>query len=269
MNVLLTRVLTLALTLLLSAWSFITSADTKQSADASAREQRTVHLASLDWPPYAGSSLPGGGASVTVLRAALAEMGYELEVDFYPWARVITIAADESNKYAGYFPEYFNQDIGQQYLYSDSIGSGPLGLAENTAHEVSWHSLEDLSGFSIRIVSGYVNTAEFDQMVADGALKAFPVVADKQNIRKVAYGRIDLAVIDQYVLDYMLMTDPELMPLKDKVRINNHLLENKQLFVCFKRTYPHLADVLNEGLQRIDVARIQQEYMSDMANGFR
>ena len=66
MNVLLTRVLTLALTLLLSAWSFITSADTKQSADASAREQRTVHLASLDWPPYAGSSLPGGGASVTV-----------------------------------------------------------------------------------------------------------------------------------------------------------------------------------------------------------
>ena len=76
MNVLLTRVLTLALTLLLSAWSFITSADTKQSADASAREQRTVHLASLDWPPYAGSSLPGGGASVTVLRAALADLGF-------------------------------------------------------------------------------------------------------------------------------------------------------------------------------------------------
>ena len=73
-------------------------------------------------------------------------------------------------------------------------------------------------------MAGYNNTEEFDSMVADKLLQVHPVVIDKQNVRKVAYGRIDLAVIDRNVLHYMLSTDPELRPLSAKVRMNAHLL---------------------------------------------
>ena len=230
---------------------------------------KIIHLASLNWPPYAGPSLPGQGATVAVLRAALHEMGYGLQVDFYPWVRAVSLANDSTSTYAGFFPVYFNSETAQSFIYSSEAGSGPLGFAENTSKPVDWHSLNDLKSFSIGVVAGYNNTEEFDSMVADKQLQVHPVVIDKQNIRKVAYGRIDLAVIDRNVLHYMLSTDPELRPLSAKVRMNAHLLESKQLFVCFKRNLPHLADILDEGLRRIDVPRIQQAYMDDLLSGQR
>ncbi|MAD45087.1 MAG: ABC transporter [Oceanospirillaceae bacterium] len=243
---------------LFAATAFATSVGAAENAS------KVVRLASLHWPPYASDSLPGQGATVSVVRAALAEMGYELQVDFYPWSRTVYLAKDEQSDYAGYFPEYFNAEISDTFIYSDAIGSGPLGLVENKNNRISWHSLEDLKGFSIGVVTGYTNTAEFDQKVAAGELTAFPVVADKHNIRKVAYGRIDLAVIDENLLQYMLSTDADLRSLRDKVDINSHLLEVKQLYVCFKRSRPELAEILNEGLRRIDVKRRQQSYLSDI-----
>ena len=32
-------------------------------------QDKTVHIATLDWPPYTGSELPAGGATTEVIRA--------------------------------------------------------------------------------------------------------------------------------------------------------------------------------------------------------
>jgi len=227
-------------------------------------DERVVRLASLNWPPYSGEALPGQGASIEVVRTALAEMDYQLLVEFFPWSRVVHVAEEEGSRFHGYFPEYFSDAISQNFIYSSSIGSGPLGFVENTEAPVVWHSLEDLSRFRIGVVSDYVNTSEFDRLVENGHLHVAPVVSDKNNIQKVAFGRIDIAVIDQNLLEYSINNDPELIPLASKVRFNRHLLELKQLYVCLRRNYPHLAKVLDEGLQRIDIARIQREYLQSL-----
>ena len=51
------------------------------------------------------------------------------------------------------------------------MGSGPLGFAELSIHPIQWSALPDLANYKIGVVSGYVNTAEFDEMVAKGTFE--------------------------------------------------------------------------------------------------
>ena len=227
-------------------------------------EDKTIYLTSLSWPPYSDPQMAEQGASVAVAKAAFAAMGYTLMVDFYPWSRAVHLAKDQSSKYAGYFPEYYSDDIAAEFAFSEAMGSGPLGFVQAAAKPVSWSSLDDLKAFQVGVVKDYVNTADFDAMVASGQLKVSEVISDKNNIQKAAFGRIDLAVIDKNVLEYSVKTDPDLVKLKDKISFNDKLLENKKLFICFKKNKQAMADIFNEGLTKIDAAKIQADYLAGL-----
>jgi polar amino acid transport system substrate-binding protein len=227
------------------------------SIDAAAQD-KTIHLTSLDWPPYSGASLSEQGASVAVARAAAKAMGYELKVQFLPWARAVALAADPASGVVGYFPEYHSSDVAERFLLSDPIGSGPLGLAEQRAAPVAWSSLADLKPHTIGTVRDYVNTEEFDRMAAAGELKVEAVNDDATNLRKVAAGRLPLAVIDRHVMGYLLANDAALKSDADKLQFNARLLEDKQLYIAFQRSPQGeaAARVINEGLKKIDVAAV-------------
>lgn len=220
----------------------------------------TVRLTSLEWPPYTGEAVPQQGASMAVVEAAFEAMGYELEVSFYPWQRAVDQASDNPD-YAGYFPEYYASSVEEDFIFSDPIGTGPLGFVEHVDEPVAWESLDDLEGKVIGTVAGYVNTDDFDARVEDGRIEADEVTSDETNVRKVAGKRIPMAVIDENVLDYLLANDPDLSDARDQVQFNDKLLEDKELFVAFAQDGhgEEMAEVLNEGLQKIDIDEIMKE----------
>lgn len=221
-----------------------------------------VYLSSLEWPPYSGEQLPEGGASIAIAKKAFEVMGYELEVSFYPWSRAVHKAKDPRSRYAGYFPEYYSSELEADFYFSDVIGSGPLGLIENVDQPISWDAISDLSKYSVGVVRDYVNTKAFDQAVKRGEQEVQEVTLDKQNIFKVAGGRLPLAIIDHYVFDYLMSTDKSLANYKDRVQLNGKLLEDKLLFVCFKRNKQgsELQKIFNEGLSQLDVDQLMQSY---------
>lgn len=230
-------------------------------ASIPAQAADTVWLTSLEWPPYVGEQLAEQGASAVVVREALTSAGKELKIGFYPWARAVETAKKDQN-FIGYFPEYYAKEIEAEFIFSDSIGTSPLGFVQNAASPVSWSSLADLKGKTIGTVQGYVNTAEFDAMAASGELTVEPSSSDATNIKKLAAGRIDMAVIDKSVLAYLLATDPDLKALAAQVSFNDKLLEEKTLHVCFRRTDAGqaAADALNAALGQVDPAAIQKAY---------
>lgn len=234
-------------------------------AAAGARaEEAAVRLTSLDWPPYAAASgLTQNGASVAVAHAAFAAAGYRLEVAFYPWQRAVQMGTADPD-YAGYFPEYFSASLQDRCAFSAPMGSGPLGFAERREAPVAWTTLDDLRGIPIGTVQGYVNTDEFDARAASGALKVDAAPDDATNLRKLAAGRIGLAVIDRFVLDYLLRADPALQPHRDALAFNPRLLEDKGLFVCFQKTARGLAlrQAFDAGLAKVDVAAIMRDYFA-------
>jgi polar amino acid transport system substrate-binding protein len=198
----------------------------------------SVKIASLEWPPYSGEGLPELGTSIANMRAAFAAAGTEASFEILPWERAVRAGTEEAG-YAGYGPEYYDVALdveagGSRCLFSKPYNTGPLGLVEAVAKPVSWANVADLGKLTIGTVSGYLNTPEFDKAVADGTIKVDEVQDDATNIRKVAAGRVDAAVIDAKVLGYLLETDPKLGALAAKLRMNDHLLADKTLHICFR-----------------------------------
>lgn len=224
---------------------------------------KTVFLTSLEWPPYSGQSLPDGGASIKVAKAAFSAMGYELKVHFYPWTRAIKAAGNPDSIYAGYFPEYYSDSINKHFIYSLPMGQSPLALMENSLTPIYWRTIQDLSPYVIGTVHNYVNTREFDQRVAQGLQKTEAVISDFTNIQKVAAMRIPAAIIDENVFHYLIANKPSLKRMPGQVQINKRLLEKKDLYICFNRTPQgkYLASVYNQGLQKINIDALMSDYL--------
>jgi len=225
---------------------------------------KTVKLTSLEWPPYTGTALTEKGATVAVAKAAFAAEGYELIVEFFPWKRTVHLAKN-SPDYDGYFPEYYAKELEDEFILSDAMGSGPLGFAERKADPVTWDNLNDLKNYKFGVVNGYVNTEEFDSMVASGELKADGANDDERNLLKLASGRIDLVLIDKNVMDFLLSTEPKLEPIASKIQFNQRILEDKKLFICFKKSErgKQLAEIFNAGLKKVDVNAIMQRLLNN------
>ncbi|HHQ4892297.1 TPA: substrate-binding periplasmic protein [Aeromonas veronii] len=214
-------------------------------------------LTSLEWPPYTSASLPEQGKSSQVVTAAFALAGDPLTIKFYPWQRAVDEATNNP-EVLGYFPEYL--DPKSSCLFSDPIGNGPLGFAQRTDQPVTWQSLDDLKGKKIGVVTGYVNTTEFDEKVASKALSADATNSDSQNLLKLGNGRLDLAVIDQNVMTYLLESDPQLKDVAANLGFNGKILEDKSLHVCFTNSAKgkEARDKFNKALASDEVKKLMK-----------
>jgi len=233
------------------------------SASLSFADNKIIQLTSLDWPPYSSKSLDQQGASVAVAKEAFKAMGYQLKVDFFPWSRAIALAKDSNSGYAGYFPDYFSDENSKNFIYSDAMGSSPLGFAERKDKSISWTTLEDLKPYRIGVVQDYINADEFDVMIANKTLKSSVTTTDEKNLKKLVSKRVDLAVVDKNVMNYLFKTNQSLAQKASEAQFNSTLLEDKKLFICFKKgpKGEDLARIYNEGLKKIDIVAIMNKHL--------
>ncbi|WP_415235798.1 substrate-binding periplasmic protein [Sneathiella sp.] len=221
--------------------SLIFAAVLAMAFPASIAQADNLKLTSLDWPPYSGKGLEDNGSSAKTVKKLLAAAGHSVSFDFFPWNRAVAEGLGNP-EYVGYFPEYYSTALDAEKskdgkcLFSNSFGSSPVGFVQQSNAPVKWTSYDDLKKLNVGVVSGYVNEERFDAMVADGSLKVQKVTADVLNIRKIAKGRLDLAVIDSNVLNYLLKADKSLTKLADKVEMNSKLLKEHGLHICFPNT---------------------------------
>jgi polar amino acid transport system substrate-binding protein len=222
------------------------------SASVQAVVAEPVRLASLDWPPYTGHQLEQQGETSILLRQVFAAMQLEVQTEFLPWSRAIRASESPGALYAGYFPEY--QTDNPNFLLSDSLGISELGFVEATAKPLGLLSGAVLAKYRLGVVQDYVNLTVVDQMIARGQLTPQLAFSDRQNILKVALGRLDLAVIDRRVLIYLLEHDAEVKRMAtDKVQFNASLTELKTLHLALRNEPAHqlLIEKFNHHLQKI------------------
>lgn len=207
----------------------------------------SITLATLDWEPYIGEKLKNQGWVAELVREAFRRKGFDVQFNFMPWSRVVEQA--KAGVVDGYFPEYPSLALEKLFIVSDAFPAGPLGFMKLKNKAISWKTLDDLKPYTIGVVKDYINTAEFD---ARTDLKKEAVSQDALNLRKLAAGRIDLAVVDKYVGLYL--AKKELGNDADKLEFMSPILEEKTLVICFPRSKPgakELATAFNEALKQI------------------
>lgn len=209
------------------AASFVVAAFLLASPSSDAADLR---LTTLDWCPYVCADAADGGVTTEVLRRLTSADGDALKTETFPWQRAVA-TAQEGGGALGYFPEYPGPQ--DQFTLSKPVGESPLGLAHRRGANVV-ADVAELSKLRVGVVAGYLNGDMIDAAIRDGRIKPDEAKDDATNLRKLAAGRIDVAVIDQYVMAHLMRTDPELKALGDKIvfgpvaqRLTLHVAFNK------------------------------------------
>ena len=226
-----------------------------------------LHLASLEWLPYAGPGLADDGLAGTIAAAAARQFGYALRVDYFPWKRAMQMGAEDAD-FSGYFPAYYTEERARTCYFSAPMGRSRIGLAYLRGEPLQWERLSDLEGLRIGVVTGYSNGKEFDALAAQGKLLLDASPGDAINLRKLLAGRVRAAVIDKSVLRYLLLVDPSLLAGRERIAFHPNALAELTLHVCFHRTPDglRLQKNFDEALGHMDIGKIENSYFQDLEN---
>jgi len=156
----------------------------------------------LEYPPFASESMQGDGAAIEVLRAALVQRGWEVEVRFLPWARVpMEIARGDVDGALPCWPAEV-QRFGLQM--SAPVFVSRLGFFVRTADVSRLDvTVDHLRGQHVGTVRGYgyPDSLERSGVVREDAMD------DETNFKKLAARRFDYVVLEKAVGDYLLSTN--------------------------------------------------------------
>jgi len=216
-------------------------------------QAKTVRLATLDWEPYIGRKLPDQGYTAALIREAYRDQGWTVRIEFYPWARALHLA--RIGEVDGLMPEYFNSSRKNEFIYSFPFPGGPLVLYKRQADDFGFitdpakdqeRALRALQGKRFGVVRGYLNTPVFD---AATYLRKEEANDDATNLRKLVYKRIDLAVTDRRVAEYLIRTQyPSYARLIEPM---DPALAENPLYIAFSLKSPRHNEaraVFNRGL---------------------
>jgi len=236
---------------------------------------KTVTLATLEWPPYIGKSLPKDGYVAEIVVEAFKRSGYQTDIQFFPWPRAVHMV--ETGNRDGLFPEYFSVDREKKCVFSHPFPGGPVGFYKRKDARISFNGnpqkelkkvLHGLRQYRFGVVRGYINIAEFDAatyLIKDEA------DSDESNIKKLHVKRIDLIFIDKLVANYIIKTKHfEMTP---DLEFMEPALEQKSLHICFSKKsadYQRKLKAFNKGLKSIKadgtINRIMSKHKSAWIN---
>lgn len=186
-----------------------------------------IRLASFEYPPFCDSSRPDGGGLVAIVREAFALQSIHVDLVQLPWRRVMTHARQgRVDGVIGIWPDDAKQ---MQLLAAAPVYVSQLGVYQLAAAPLP-ASLAQLRGKRAGVVQGYQYGA---QVLASGML--FDQANDDEtNLRKLQTGRVQVALVEKAVGDYLLQT-PRLR-LGAPLRWGGLVLDRQPLSVGFAAT---------------------------------
>jgi len=216
-----------------------------------------MRLATLEWPPYTGTLLPGEGLFTKMASVVAKAAGYKLMTASFEWSTTVEKGEKDPN-FDGYFPEYYTKEREQNCHLSQPMGSSVLGIATLKTNTINWNVLSDLADVRLGVVDGYSNGEAFDQAVADKRQKVEVASCDAANVGKLSNGKIRGIVIDQKVLDYTLTH----LGGADRIVFGSKPIAELTLHVCFKKTPAGLAmrNAFDAALKTVDRRKVESDY---------
>ena len=219
-----------------------TSVQAQQSAikPASPSQPPMIYLATLEWPPYSSKHLPNGGETVEKVVSVFKRMGYDPQIEFLPWSRAVRGTSGVSPTYLGFFPEYPSEN--SHFIFSDALGESVIGFVYKKSKKLELTTITSLTKYRLGVVKDYINTPEIDRLIQSGEIKPNVAINDRQNLVSLLNDEIDIAVIDERVMLYILENDPGLKQrAKAKFIFDKTLSRRQTLHLAFSRYHPESA----------------------------
>ena len=208
---------------------------------------KKIKLVTVEWAPYYASSMEGGGPLSRVAKEAFEKKGYDVSIEFMPWARAMLLT--EKGEAHGVLGAYINPERDRKFLKSEPLAKTQVVFFSLANRSISYNSFKDLEKYRIGVVRGNSYSPEFDEY------KGFTKdVADdlSNSIRKLVAQRIDLLVDARRVVEHRV--DSKIKSAKGKLKVVGKPLLENNLYIIFSRAIKGSKTIVkdfNEGLKGI------------------
>ncbi|NHZ66584.1 MULTISPECIES: substrate-binding periplasmic protein [Massilia] len=228
-----------------------------QAADS----PKLLHLASLEWPPFASAALPNNGASGAVVDAAAKFMGSTVKVEYFPWKDTVAKGSNDP-AFIGYFPVFITEERAKSCYFSAVIGKSSTGIGFLKDTPITWKTIPDLASIKLGVVEAYANGDALDEAIKQGKQQVEVTTSDTNNVRKLVSKKLPAIVVDKAVLRYMTLNSAA----KDSVMFHEKMLLERSLNVCFQRTPAGKAaqESFDAALKKVNVAKIEEAYFKSL-----
>jgi polar amino acid transport system substrate-binding protein len=211
-----------------------------------AEPERSITLASTEYPPFYGADLPNQGILTDITVRAFKKMGYRVDVQFLPFLR--TLSYGKAGTVDGVIALWYTDERAKSFAFSEPFAPNLIGFLKRKRDPIHFDKLEDLARYRIGTVSGYANPPAFDA----AHLQVDAVTSDETNLRKLHVGHIDLALIDKMVAQYLIKT--KFPDYADDLEWMEPAIEVRPQYIAFsrksKKCMEHLKD-FNAGLKKL------------------
>jgi len=212
-----------------------------------ARAERVTVAGCENYAPYSDVALPGNGFANDLTAKIMKQAGYEVSVSVLPWVRALE--GTESGEFDILPSAWYTEERGQKLLFSMPIAQSRLVFVKPADSKFEFHTLKDLTGLRVGIVSGYTYEPAF---LASPLFQRQAVADVLANLRRVATRHIDLTLDDELTVRFIIHSRaPELEPM---LALTRGVLSEQGLFVTFSKQRPDAAKLLadfNAGLARM------------------
>ncbi len=214
------------------------------------------------WPPFLDPNTSSQGILVEIASAAFATQGYELEMNFVPWARALSGVKNAS--FDLLLGTWWTQERTAYLLYSDPYLENSVKFIKRKGDSFEFSGLESLNGKSVGIVRGYGYNDDFLSAKNFKKPEAKEFIA---NIKKLAAGRINLTLEDEVVAKAIIVKEaPELL---EKIEFCKQPLSSNALHVTSgtaNAKHKRLIDAFNKGLAEIKSNGEYDRILSTLSN---
>lgn len=202
-------------------------------------QENSVSFCFNEWPPYVSvvNGTPSG-VSVDVLTAAAKRAGLKASFTALPWKRCLQAVM------SGEIDAVMDAAKRDEFLQGDVTFSLYTNTFWVRADERSEHiDLKNLGTRSIGLVAGYNYGETLDRLLAASGIKKDYSKDDPVNIRKLAFGRVDVIIADYLsTMDFAKKNDLSIVPL-----LPSHSFD--RLYPSFNKNKSDLHKRINSALR--------------------
>lgn len=195
-----------------------------------ADDNRRLRVVTEAWPPLVEEK-DGKPSGVLWERAsrALAQMGYEMELEFVPWNRAKRLVArGERDAILGIS---FSPERADEYGYpNEPLYFSETSVFARTDNPVSFDDVESLTGLTVGVSPGYFYSDAIERAVN---FQRFEVPSIRSGLRMVALGRIDAMLANRDVAWF----EADLLGIGDSLSASNQPVSSDHVYLAFRESF--------------------------------
>jgi polar amino acid transport system substrate-binding protein len=232
--------------------SFATQIEHSKSDD------KFFKLAVAIYPPYNYKDENGEikGLNIEIITAALSSVGYQVNIELLPFGRALQYAKQGT---VDGIALWYSEHRTQWFQFSEPFTNSESVFYKRKSLKVNYQTLSDISPFIVGTVQKYAYPENFSN---NSKIKKDQVLNDEKNIKKLILGRIDLALIDKRMAQFILKKNhPEQIHLFDSAGT----LKNENYYLAISKNtenYKQKIKVFNLGLANIKKNGILEKIIS-------